>query len=175
MECIQESECTVCVFPNSACPKIVELFGALQSQTWSVCCSLWLQETDSGLKLKYGPGSAEFTRASQPVAAATKRDWASKPASPVAPHHHLQHSQGRSEGMALKVTKSFSREPDFSSGRYCISWASLPHIHPFDFLSFWNVICVRVSPADGWSWVLLVFNSFDTMTPCTTKPLERGK
>lgn len=65
--------------------------------------------------------------------------------------------------MGLKVTKRFSRESDFSSGRYCISWASLPHIHPFVLCYFVrNVLCVRVSPADGWLWVVwgFVFDFF---------------
>lgn len=92
-----------------------------------------LRPLAAGNWLKYSPGSTEFTRAPQPVAAATKRDWASKPASPVAPHHHLQHSQGRSEGMALKVTKSFRQEPDFWEVLYQLSISTS---HPSLWFSF---------------------------------------
>lgn len=57
--------------------------------------------------------------AAQPVAAATAIN--SSTAGPRG-----------SKGTALKVTKRFSGEnPNFLSGRYCISWASLPHSRPF--------------------------------------------
>lgn len=72
-----------------------------------------------------------FTFLTQPVASAVKKGR-EPPSLPIlmAPHRHLQHSRGKELGMGLKVTKGFSRESYFSSGRYCISRASLPHIHP---------------------------------------------
>lgn len=68
--------------------------------------------------------------------------------------------------MVLKVTQSLGRESGFSRGRYCISWASLPHFHPFVF-----VFSVRGFPQllgrYGIFWGLL-FTFLDTMTPSTT-------
>lgn len=63
--------------------------------------------------------------------------------------------------MVLKVTKSLGRESGFSSGRFCISWASLPHIHPFVFIfSLKNVFCARVPPS---CWVVMgTFGGFSS-------------
>lgn len=109
------------------------------------------------------------TSQKQPVAAATRRERASEPANMVATHRR-QHSQGRArDGVENSFKKKFEARIWSWSGRYCISWASLPHIHPSLlrpdlhslvlmealplswtslslFCFVWAVLCVRLSP-----------------------------
>lgn len=110
----QEPECN-----HRVCPKIVELSGAFKGTRAR------LYETGSGLKssLIYIPG-----------AASSSMPWKRRepPKLPVWRHqtatNDTAREKARDRGKGRK--RAIGRESDVSSGRYCIRWASLPHIHP---------------------------------------------